>query len=394
MSNCILIFTKCYLPGYKSGGPIQTIANMVNAIGDQFEFRIVTMDRDSGDTRPYPSIETGCWNKVGKAFVRYLPPAERNFATCKKILSELDFKLIYCQSFFNPRFTILPLLALYFSKKRNIPVLIAPRGEFGNGALAHKSLKKDIYLFLFKQLLLKRLHYSFHVSSSNEDALLANVLGDRTRRLIALNFNAQEHISPQSIAVSDRKCLRLAFFGRIDVQKNVDYALTVISSVKSPLSFDLYGAIADEKYYKKCLQVLEQVPDNISLSFKGTLPHPEVLNVLQEYDLFFFPTKNENFGHTIHEALRSGLPVLCSDQTPWHELESRNAGWEVPLDRPDLFTEKIEQFVLMSPEKRYQMRLAALQYGIDVSNNKQTYHDNVNMFNMLLGTNDHIETDK
>ena len=52
---------------------------------------------------------------------------------------------------------------------------------------------------------------------------------------------------------------------------------------------------------------------------------------------FFFPTLGENYGHVIYEALDSGCPVLISDQTPWRGLSEVGAGWDLPLDKPDLF---------------------------------------------------------
>ena len=36
----VLAFVACYLPGYKSGGPVRTITNMVEKLGDEFDFRI------------------------------------------------------------------------------------------------------------------------------------------------------------------------------------------------------------------------------------------------------------------------------------------------------------------------------------------------------------------
>jgi len=62
----ILTFVGCYLPGYRGGGPIRTIANMVDRLGDEFEFRIITMDRDLGDVKPYENVKVDSWNAVGK----------------------------------------------------------------------------------------------------------------------------------------------------------------------------------------------------------------------------------------------------------------------------------------------------------------------------------------
>jgi len=53
----ILTSVGYYLPGYKAGGPIRTLANMVDKLGDDFQFKIVTADRDFDDMKPYPEIK-------------------------------------------------------------------------------------------------------------------------------------------------------------------------------------------------------------------------------------------------------------------------------------------------------------------------------------------------
>jgi len=48
----ILILTDYYLPGYKGGGPMRTLSTMVDRLGDEYRFRVLTRDRDLGDTEP------------------------------------------------------------------------------------------------------------------------------------------------------------------------------------------------------------------------------------------------------------------------------------------------------------------------------------------------------
>ena len=42
----ILVLIDHYLPGDKFGGPVRSVANMVEGLGDFFSFWIVTQDRD------------------------------------------------------------------------------------------------------------------------------------------------------------------------------------------------------------------------------------------------------------------------------------------------------------------------------------------------------------
>ena len=55
----ILVFVNRYLPDYKSGGPIRSIANLVERMGKKYHFYIVTSDRDGGDTKPFNDINKG-----------------------------------------------------------------------------------------------------------------------------------------------------------------------------------------------------------------------------------------------------------------------------------------------------------------------------------------------
>ncbi|MEY4787308.1 MAG: hypothetical protein RL692_1202, partial [Planctomycetota bacterium] len=49
----VILFVKNYLPGYKSGGPLRTIINMIESMSNEIDFLVVTRDRDVGDLEPY-----------------------------------------------------------------------------------------------------------------------------------------------------------------------------------------------------------------------------------------------------------------------------------------------------------------------------------------------------
>jgi glycosyltransferase involved in cell wall biosynthesis len=46
-------------------------------------------------------------------------------------------------------------------------------------------------------------------------------------------------------------------------------------------------------------------------------------------DVFVAPTRSENFGLTVAEALAAGLPAICTRGAPWAELASEDCGWWV-----------------------------------------------------------------
>ena len=59
----ILIFVDWYLPGYKAGGPIRSIANMYSQLKNEYDFLIVTSDMDLHEATPYANIISDRWTK-------------------------------------------------------------------------------------------------------------------------------------------------------------------------------------------------------------------------------------------------------------------------------------------------------------------------------------------
>jgi len=106
----ILIFLGYYLPGYKGGGPTRSVANLVSALRGDFDFRIVTSDRDLGDREAYAGIVADQWQEVGEAKVFYLSPGLGKWARIAKLVRAADFDLIYLNSFFSRPFSMFPLL--------------------------------------------------------------------------------------------------------------------------------------------------------------------------------------------------------------------------------------------------------------------------------------------
>lgn len=143
----ILLFVACYLPGYKAGGPVQTIANIVDHLGDDFELWIVTSDRDLGDTSAYPGLSLDQWVTHGNAHVFYVSPENQTVSGLANVIKNTPHDVLYLNSFFDPVFTLKLLLARFLGKFPRRPVVLAPRGEFSAGALKIKGMKKTAYIF-------------------------------------------------------------------------------------------------------------------------------------------------------------------------------------------------------------------------------------------------------
>jgi glycosyltransferase involved in cell wall biosynthesis len=362
----VLTFVNYYLPGYKAGGPLRTISNMVEAMGDDLDFRVVTSDRDATDTAAYSVLEgRSGWQDVGKAKVLYLSPDQKYFANIVKIIRQTQHDTVYLNSLFDSHFTLKPLLGRRLGLMPKSRYVIAPRGELSTGALELKALKKKAFLSashlsgFYRDLI-------WQASSERELQDIRMTMGaiaPDIRIASDLPAIASRQVSSVSRSRPKGEPLRVGFLSRISPMKNLDYALEVLHQVKLPVRFDIYGPVRDEAYWSRCQEIMSSLPDHVVATYCGSVEHDRVSSILAEYDLFFLPTLGENYGHAIVEALAVGTPVLIADTTPWRDLAAIGVGWELSLAKPEVFVEKIQHMGTLSPPEQTRMRTQAMLFA-------------------------------
>lgn len=373
----ILVLVPGYLPGFKSGGPVRTISNMVDALGDELDFYVVCLDHDLGENKPYGSIDRERWNRQGKAKVFYIERGPRGVIKLFGILRSFDFDLIHINSFFSFQFGILPFL---FNKivGSNISVILGPRGEFSQGALALKSFKKKVFIRFARAIGLYR-GVVWHASSTFEAEDIRRVMGRGVSIRLAIDIAKSSDVvlpPPRSLGQE----FRIVFVSRIAPMKNLKGVFEILSSVRGLIGFDVYGPIEDREYWNKCLVFAEKLPSNIKFKYCGELKAHEVTPTVSNYDLFLFPTLGENFGHVIAEALFAGVPVLISDATPWRNLLKKGIGWDLPLECQDQFVECIESCCKISSNEYAAWRSMIKTWAIQNIGNQEAVEENRKLF--------------
>ena len=383
----ILTLVDFYLPGYKAGGPIRTLANMVDRLGDDFQFKIITSDRDFKDDAVYSGIKVDEWNRLGKAAeVFYMSPKKRSLRDFKRLFRSTGYEVIYLNSFFSPQFTIKPLLLRRMRLIPDKPLVIAPRGEFSLGALGLKSLKKRTYLLAAKAFGLYR-GVIWQASSEHEEADIQRWFGKDVPVVVAPVLPPLVHSSDELPLKSEKAAgrFKIIFLSRISRKKNLDGALKILDGLKGQVQFDIYGPMEDSAYWAVCQKLISSLAENIEVRYCGSVAHDQVGTVMMEHDLFFLPTLGENFGHVILEALCAGCPVLISDQTPWRDLEEKGVGWDLPVERIEMFREVLQRCVDMNDEVYVKWSERAWAYGLGVSRNDETVEQNRHLFFHAVG---------
>lgn len=339
----VLVLIDFYLPGYRAGGPLRTLQNMCERMAEDFEFMIVTRDHDKGDDMPYATVQSGCWCQTGSAMVYYVPREQWRIDTFLRLLRETTCDALYMNSFFSPWTTVLPLCLRFLHLIPRRPIVLAPRGEFSQGALSLKAGKKRIFLRLARMLGLYR-GLVWQASSDAERADIQRLkVADGGEICVAPDLLPRhESVAGESSNEPRRPgCLRLVFLSRISPMKNLDFLLHALSKVSQPLELAIYGPVEDSEYWTECKALFRELPSHVTVQVCGQIPHEQTGAVFAQYDWFVFPTRGENFGHVIYESLQAATPVLVSDQTPW--LPDCDGGLQVLPLEVDRWAQAIEQ---------------------------------------------------
>jgi glycosyltransferase involved in cell wall biosynthesis len=342
----ILTYCGAYLPGYKAGGPLRSIAGLVKHLGRSFEFWVVTRDRDYGDTRPYPGVPVSRWTKLGDAQVYYASPAELTPWGIRRISRSAAPDVYYVNSLFDRWFSILPLALRGAGLVPPRPCVLAPRGELSPGALGLKAIKKGGFLAIARWLSIYR-NVTWQASSPAEAADIQSRF-PRANVVVAGNLTDASGAEVSTVRVPKRPgALSLAFVSRITPKKNLPFALRLLAQVRGDVDYHVYGPIEDQSYGERCRAEAARLPSNIRVTFHGAVAPDTVALELARHHALLLPTLGENFGHAIFEALLAGCVAIIGDQTPWRELEQRGAGWDLPVNDSSAFVAALQRTIDM-----------------------------------------------
>jgi glycosyltransferase involved in cell wall biosynthesis len=382
----ILTFADYYIPGYKAGGPIVTISNMVKSL-PLFKFKIITRNHDLNEI-PYQNVISDNWNNVGNSFVYY--NSKENLFSSKLInlINQTTFDGYYFNSFFSINYTLRFLLYRKFHKIPQKKVIIAPRGEFFSGALGIKSLQKRIYFNFFRLLGLHE-NITWHASSDEELKTIQKRFGKNSKIMIA------QDLLDTSICIDETRkpiekepgTLKIIFISRIARIKNLDFAIKLVSRLSGKITFDIYGPIEDAEYWNECKNLIRSIPNHIEINYKGVINKNEKDLPFSDYHIFLFPSRSENFGRVIIESLIHGCPVIISDQTPWSSISEFNAGWIIPLSEEDKYINKLNELIRMDNIQYQKFIRSAFDCANFALKNQKHVNDNIELILNALNNN-------
>jgi glycosyltransferase involved in cell wall biosynthesis len=313
-----------YLPGTNSGGPVRSIANLVSAL-PEIDFYIITRNTDYCSTEPYEGIPANTWvQQEANVWVYYFSEDQLTKKKLKEVMKGVQASTVYVSGIYSLAFSQWPVS---IAKSLGSKTIIAARGMLSPHALAVKSIKK--YLFLsFMRWINAYAGVEFHATSPEEAQDIRTVIGKRANVSVLPNVARQESTNIQEIT-KEQGSVKLVSIGRIAPEKGTLHGLQALLKVQGNVELDLYGTCYNTTYWEQCEQLISQLPANIIVRYNGVCPTEEVSTKLAAAHALLLPSEGENYGHAIVESFGQGRPVLISKHTPWQELSSQKAGWDV-----------------------------------------------------------------
>jgi glycosyltransferase involved in cell wall biosynthesis len=360
----VLIICDYFPPSARAGGPSRSLFGIVCMERTEATITILTRDHDIGTSTSYKTDEIDeVQALIPNVTIERLPRRRERIRVWRALGRKIhDADIVYLNSLFSPTYSVLPMLILRFRIVPRRPILLAPRGELSAGALSIKSTKKRLALPVLRSVL-GGLEVVWHASSPHEADDIRRFFGPKKAGVLVRANPSPRPAAPPLIAPCN-DTLTVAFVARMAPIKNFMLIARAIELVDIPLQMIVAGSLEDSAYWAACRQVLERAGPNVRVEVRGHIDDPEVLNLLNHADAMILPTRGENFGRSIAEALSVGCPVVIPDTTLWTPLIHRGAGWLIDVDDPIPLVRVVRTLASMRPTERSRIRAHAIaEYG-------------------------------
>ena len=224
-----------------------------------------------------------------------------------------------------------PSLAKRFlrRRRRGIPCVVSPHGMLEPWALAYKPIRKMLAWHIYQRHILNWTA-ALHATSAKEAENLRRLGLKATIEVIPWGIEIPEprdYASDPKASSSQRTAL---FVGRLHPGKGLPMLVEAWAKIR-PSGWKMKIVGPDETGHQAEVEsLLRKANLEAVFEFTGGLEGNALRKVYQDADLCILPSRTENFGMVVAEALSHGVPVIASQGTPWEALATEGGGWWVP----------------------------------------------------------------
>jgi len=344
----ILHVVPTYFPAVRHGGPIFAVHGLCRALAARgHELQVFTTNRDGPGITPTP-IATPV--NLDGVQIRYFPiPLLRRLYWAPALgralrheIGKLDIVHLHTV-FLWPTWA-----AARAARNTAVPYVLSPRGSLVKDLIARRSwLAKSAWIHLIERSNVEQAA-ALHLTSELERTEL-ECFGWQLPRLAVIPNAIDEPISANGNIASDVEAITseqplVLFLGRLSWKKGLDRLLRAFAHTQSAI-LAVVGP-DDENFAPKLVKLAAElrIGDRVRI-LPRTVIGSEKERLFAAARLFVLPSYSENFGNTVLEAMRRGVPVIVTPEVGAAEIVRTSGAGLVVAGEPEPLSSAIRLLI-------------------------------------------------
>lgn len=331
--------------GARNGGPSYSVPRLVSALsgwGVSSEIYTVAesaLERSEAHALAFP-----------QDFMAV--PVASSLRISRALSSALEKSVERIDILHNHGLWLMPNVAVgRIAEKAAKPLVVSPRGMLAFEALRFSARKKRLFWALLQGPALAQAAV-WHATCLEEAEDIRSFGVTKPIAIIPNGIDEAVVFANHNPKLIKRTLL---FMSRIHPKKGLPNLITAWSDVAPQRpNWELVIAGPDEGAHRA--ELAKQVKKLAAPSVRFVDPvygHAKA-SLLASADLFVLPTKSENFGIAVAEALAAGVPAIVTKGAPWSGLDDQRCGWWIDHGVEPLKSALLEATSL-SPATRKEM---------------------------------------
>lgn len=213
------------------------------------------------------------------------------------------------------------------------PVVISPRGMLAPWALQHHRIVKRLMWTAAERKCLEDAAF-VHATSAEEENEIRGMNVTARVTMIPNGIDLDEFPAEQIESLrSGGRHQTILFLSRIHPKKGLDLLLRAWRRI-APRHAEAKLVIAGPGEPQHIVELRKWLRDEHleRVEYLGAIDGMDKLRLLSQSAALALPSRNENYGMVVGEALACATPVIATTAVPWPELESSSCGWRVAVD--------------------------------------------------------------